>query len=55
MSSCPRTGLTVPECSCGRCLEAMLRRVQPELPGVEIRVPRSPGAGERRHAARRNA
>jgi hypothetical protein len=41
MSNCPRTGLGVPECSCKRCVEEMLRRVQPDVFGGEIRVVRS--------------
>jgi hypothetical protein len=31
MTSCPQTGLTVPECSCPRCLEEQLRQFQPTL------------------------
>jgi hypothetical protein len=55
--SCPETGLTVPECSCTRCLEAMLREVQPTLLEEEIRVTRLVPAdpdergGEHRRAA----
>ena len=50
---CPGTGLTVPECSCHRCLEAMLRELQPELLAGELRVtrtadaPKVPPRGER--------
>ena len=29
--SCPDTGLAVPECSCTRCLEAMLREFHPAV------------------------
>jgi hypothetical protein len=31
MTSCPNTGLTVPECSCPHCLEEQLRQFQPTL------------------------
>jgi hypothetical protein len=54
---CPETGLNVPECSCTRCLEAMLREVQPTLLEAEIKVTRlrPPGpdtrADERHKAA----
>jgi hypothetical protein len=27
VTQCPRSGLTIPECSCTRCLEAQMRRV----------------------------
>lgn len=52
--SCPETGLAVPECSCKRCLEAMLREFSPDLLAGEIKVTRNrPRAepGERREAA----
>jgi hypothetical protein len=54
---CPDTGLTVPECSCTRCLEAMLREVQPTLLEAEIKVTRlrppgsDPRPDDRRKAA----
>ena len=53
---CPETELTVPECSCKRCLEVMLREFSPDLLAGEIRVtrtqphPRS-DPGEHREAA----
>jgi hypothetical protein len=53
---CPETGLAVPECSCKRCLEIMLREFSPDLIAGEIRVtrrqpdPRSQ-SGEHREAA----
>lgn len=31
MSVCPNTGLAVPECSCGPCLQAQLREHMPAL------------------------
>ena len=37
---CPDTGLAVPECSCKRCLEAMLDRFSPHLLNGEFRVSR---------------
>jgi hypothetical protein len=37
---CPETGLTVPECSCADCLEAMLREFSPELLTGEFKVTR---------------
>jgi hypothetical protein len=42
---CPGTGLTVPECSCSGCLEAMLRELHPELLSAEIRVSRPQHSG----------
>ncbi len=52
---CPETGLAVPECSCKRCLELMLREFSPEIVG-EVRVTRNdpdarPPAGGHREAA----
>jgi hypothetical protein len=29
MSTCPNTGLTVPECSCSRCIERQLEQFAP--------------------------
>jgi hypothetical protein len=47
MPVCPRTGLTVPECSCAHCLTDQIRRRQPGLleadPVGEIRVTRTAG------------
>jgi hypothetical protein len=51
---CPDTGLAVPECSCKRCLEAMLREFRPAVLAEEIRITRMPGREEpprRREAA----
>ena len=55
--TCPETGLSVPECSCRRCLEAMLREVQPTLLEAEIKVTRlrPPGSGQRDDERRRAA
>ena len=36
--TCAQTGLAVPECSCGRCLEIMLHEYSPALLAAEIRV-----------------
>lgn len=36
--TCAQTGLAVPECSCDRCLETMLREYSPALLAAEIRV-----------------
>ena len=50
----PETGLSVPECSCKRCLELMLREFSPDLLGGEIRVTRTHPRnepGEHRKAA----
>jgi hypothetical protein len=54
---CPDTGLAVPECSCRRCLESMLREFSPDLLAGEIKITRvgdgrrsEPGP-ERREAA----
>ncbi|HEY8002325.1 MAG: hypothetical protein ACHQJ5_09825 [Vicinamibacteria bacterium] len=53
---CPDTGLAVPECSCKRCLELMLREFSPELMAGEIKITRrdpdpSSESGEHREAA----
>jgi hypothetical protein len=54
---CPDTGLAVPECSCRRCLESMLREFHPDFLSGEIKITRvddrrraEPGP-ERREAA----
>ncbi|MGH2950927.1 MAG: hypothetical protein ACRDKX_02650 [Solirubrobacterales bacterium] len=52
---CPDTGLAVPECSCRRCLEAMVREFSPLRGEIKVtrlarRRPGEPGA-ERRPAA----
>ena len=39
--SCPETGLSVPECSCRSCLEAMLRQFRPTLLADQIKVTRT--------------
>jgi len=44
---CPHTGLTIPECSCPRCLEEQLRRFQPALLRKKVR------RGARRRPAQR--
>jgi hypothetical protein len=36
--ACAQTGLAVPECSCGSCLETMLQEYSPALLAAEIRV-----------------
>lgn len=50
MSVCPRTGITVPECSCVHCLTKQVRQFQPGLlaadPIGEIRVSRGDRAGK---------
>jgi phosphoribosyl 1,2-cyclic phosphodiesterase len=53
---CPETGLAVPECSCKRCLETMLREFSPDLIEGEIKITRSlprrrPDQGDRSEAA----
>jgi len=57
LTRCPDTGLAVPECSCKRCLEAMLAEFRPGLRSGEFTVTRlrdarqeEPG-GEQREAA----
>jgi hypothetical protein len=62
MAKCPRTGITLPECSCAYCLEELVRRHQPALvaadPTGEIRVTRSapePAPTRRRRWRRRSA
>jgi hypothetical protein len=37
---CSQTGLSVPECSCKRCLELMLREFSPDLLAAEIKITR---------------
>jgi hypothetical protein len=39
MAICPRTGLTIPECSCDACLEQQIRRVMPALLDQEAKRP----------------
>jgi len=52
---CPETGLSVPECSCKRCLEIMLREFSPDLLAGEMRITRAADRrsepGEHREAA----
>lgn len=31
MTKCPDTGVSVPECSCGACLQALIERHMPSL------------------------
>ena len=51
MAICPRTGLTIPECSCSACLERQVRSHRPEPPEAEIRIVRSDnGSSERRRS-----
>jgi len=38
-AQCPNTRLTIPECSCSRCLEEQIRRVAPALLEREVRAP----------------
>ena len=42
---CPETGLAVPECSCKRCLETMLREFSPDLLTGESPSPARSRAG----------
>lgn len=35
MSHCPHTGITVPECSCARCIERQLEQFAPRLLSVQ--------------------
>ena len=59
MALCPNTQLTIPECSCSRCLEEQVRRAAPalldahEAPTLEFEPPpvlrpKRPGALLRR-------
>ncbi|HLM31124.1 MAG TPA: hypothetical protein VK326_05630 [Solirubrobacterales bacterium] len=51
---CPETGVAIPECSCERCLIAMLSEFSPHLLNGEIRVRRlrpRRGPPRRREAA----
>jgi hypothetical protein len=55
MSVCPKTGITVPECSCPDCIAGQIRQYQPALleadPLGEIRVTKldaQPTKGTRR-------
>ena len=45
ISTCPGTGITVPECSCPECISEQIQRYQPALlaadPIGEIRVIRA--------------
>ena len=42
MSTCPNTGITLPECSCSRCIEDQLRRFAPGFLGVSLHDPLLP-------------
>jgi hypothetical protein len=53
MALCPHTGVTIPECSCSRCIEEQLKRFQPEL--VDAGRPRSTGRTRPSGTARRLA
>jgi len=55
MAICPRTGITIPECSCNACLEAQIRRHRPGHGDPEIRIARSPGSTTARPDQRRAA
>jgi hypothetical protein len=55
MGICPHTGLTIPECSCGVCLEAQMRRHRPNGAAAEIRITRSARLERRRQDQRRAA
>jgi hypothetical protein len=56
MSTCPRTGVSVPECCCPDCVERMLAQKLPEvLDAGKIRVSRTadaPRASRRRRSPR---
>ena len=44
MSICPRTGISIPECSCSACLQEQVRRYMPGILGIEVRAIRAGGA-----------
>jgi hypothetical protein len=52
---CPETGLAVPECSCRRCLELMLREFSPDLFAGEIKVTRQRPGPSRKQGGHRKA
>jgi hypothetical protein len=39
MAICPQTRLTIPECSCDRCVEEQIRRFMPVLLEREAQLP----------------
>jgi len=55
MAICPHTGLTIPECSCGVCLEAQMRRHRPNGVEADIRITRSARLEQRGQDQRRAA
>lgn len=58
MTNCPNTGITVPECSCTACLQALIERHMPSLlvPSAQPRpVDQPAGALTPRSALRRRA
>jgi hypothetical protein len=55
MAICPRTGITIPECSCSACLEAQIRRHRPAAGEPEIRITRTSGGARGRQDQRRAA
>jgi hypothetical protein len=42
MAKCLNTRLTIPECSCSRCVEEQLRRVAPALLDKRLDAPAAP-------------
>jgi hypothetical protein len=53
MAVCSHTGITIPECSCNRCVEDQIRRNMPILLDQDIRVTRTGGPGLLRRLRRR--
>lgn len=42
MSTCPNTGLSIPECACAHCLRRQLEEFAPELMRVRRTRPHDP-------------
>jgi len=43
MSTCPHTGITVPECSCRACVQALIERHMPQAVAVPTPIEAAPG------------
>jgi len=56
MTTCPHTGITVPECSCRACLQALIERHMPQavatIPSASEAVPTPIAAAPSRRLAR---
>ena len=54
-AKCPNTKLTIPECSCAKCLEDQVRRAAPALLERDVRAAGAPDSPAGMHETRRAA